>query len=175
MTTGGAARARARSHIDAQGRKARALPLLVAGHSASEVERLTDGIVTVRMLRRWMEPGEKGYDAEFCGELERVRAEALEAARRMNEERRDAGVADALEVQRFLTQMMRGEIGGEAKDRNKAAELLGRVHGLFVERKEVDVRSASVTAVVAFASPDEAVEIARAHLASKALKQRKDG
>lgn len=72
----------------------------------------------------------------------------------------DEGIADAIEVQKYLTSVMRGEITEETvavegcgegyssattldvkvapKDRNKAAELLGKVHGLFTDKVEID-------------------------------------
>ena len=50
---------------------------------------------------------------------------------------RDHTVADADEILRFLTAVLRGEIGGE-KDRLRAAELLGKRQGLFSDKASSD-------------------------------------
>lgn len=57
------------------------------------------------------------------------------------EERQKADplVASREERQRFLTAAMRGEHGGELKDRIKATEVLGKAQGDFVERHEHSV------------------------------------
>lgn len=54
----------------------------------------------------------------------------------------DKRIADADEVLRYLTSVMRGEIKDtfdfdtSVRDRNKAAELLGKRHRLFIEKVE---------------------------------------
>ena len=45
----------------------------------------------------------------------------------------DLGVADATEILRFLTAVLRGELGTE-KERLRAAELLGKRQGLFSDK-----------------------------------------
>jgi len=53
----------------------------------------------------------------------------------MNEQNRqgDHRVADGEEILRFLTAVLRGEVGSE-KDRLRAAELLGKRQGLFSDK-----------------------------------------
>ena len=46
---------------------------------------------------------------------------------------RAAAIAQPPEVLQYLTQLLRGETGGE-RERLKAAELLGKRHGLFSEK-----------------------------------------
>ena len=59
------------------------------------------------------------------------------------DEKKDARIADADEVLRYLSKVMRGEekdqfgLDASLKDRNKAAELLGKRYALFTEKKEV--------------------------------------
>lgn len=71
------------------------------------------------------------------------------------EQMHSARIADAREVQEYLTSMMRGEqkeqvlrmigdgiqavteIQAPAKDRIKAAELLGKIHGVFTDKVNV--------------------------------------
>jgi phage terminase small subunit len=75
----------------------------------------------------------------------------------------DESIADVIEVMKYLTSIMRGEIDEEvvvvegegdgcssarimrkqvgAKDRNKAAELLGKRYRLFVDKVEADVNA----------------------------------
>lgn len=57
-------------------------------------------------------------------------------------------IATREERHKFLTSALRGEHGGELKDRLKATELLGKAHGDFVERHEhtVTVRFADLVA-----------------------------
>lgn len=71
----------------------------------------------------------------------------------------DASVADAHEVLKYLTRVMRGEetetvatakglygdVPVKASDRNKAAELLGKRLRLFVDKRETDVTVKPVT------------------------------
>lgn len=55
----------------------------------------------------------------------------------------DNRIADAEEVLRYLTKVIRGEekdqfgLDASLKDRNKAAELLGKRYALFTEKKEL--------------------------------------
>ncbi len=46
---------------------------------------------------------------------------------------KDHTVADSDEILRFLTSVLRGEVGNE-KDRLRAAELLGKRQGLFTDK-----------------------------------------
>lgn len=84
----------------------------------------------------------------------------------------DESIADAAEVMKYLTKVMRNEVTEEvvvveghgegisvarrikkdisAKDRNKAAELLGKRYRLFVDKFEADVNQ-----VVVFSGEDE--------------------
>lgn len=68
----------------------------------------------------------------------------------------DKRIADADEVLQYLTAVMRGELkdtfdfDASLKDRNKAAELLGKRHRLFVDKVEQE-NTGSVT--VNFAIP----------------------
>lgn len=84
----------------------------------------------------------------------------------------DESIADAAEVMKYLTKVMRNEVTEEvvvveghgegvstarrikkdmsAKDRNKAAELLGKRYRLFVDKVEADVNQ-----VVVFSGEDE--------------------
>lgn len=84
----------------------------------------------------------------------------------------DKSIADAAEVMKYLTKVMRNEVTEEvvvveghgegvssarrikkdmsAKDRNKAAELLGKRYRLFVDKVEADVNQ-----VVVFSGEDE--------------------
>lgn len=49
----------------------------------------------------------------------------------------DRRVADPTEILQYLTAVLRGENGGE-RERMKAAELLGKRHGLFSDKQSVD-------------------------------------
>lgn len=63
-----------------------------------------------------------------------VKAYLQECADAKKDEHR---VADATEVLQFLTAVLRGESGTD-KDRLRAAELLGKRHGLFHEKDTAD-------------------------------------
>lgn len=60
--------------------------------------------------------------------------QAVDAARR---EMSKPSIATREERQELLTRFMRGEEPAEAKDRLKATELLGKMHGDFLERVEL--------------------------------------
>ena len=74
-------------------------------------------------------PGEEGYrllkNAHVLAEVQRLSQPAKQAAIATREERLA-----------FYTQMMRGD--AQDKDRLKAAELLGKVQGDFIERQQVE-------------------------------------
>lgn len=83
------------------------------------------------------------------------KAEIVERIKELNAEIKDANIADAKEIQRFLTTQMRGEVKEECvavvsignyksktvkvkkeitpKDRQKAAETLAKINGMFAE------------------------------------------
>lgn len=87
--------------------------------------------------------------------------EIKSALEKLQKEIRQKNIADAVEVEEFLSLSMKGEIKEEvvvtenigdyeskariikkqisAKDRIKAAELLGKRHDLFTDKKEIDV------------------------------------
>lgn len=70
-------------------------------------------------------------------------AEAVEEARRPLTRK---AVATREERQSFLTEMMRSA-EAEDKDRLKACEILGKMQGDFIERREVEHKGASVSFV----------------------------
>lgn len=70
-------------------------------------------------------------------ELERLRASTTSAA-----------VASREERQQFLTKVMRGEEPGEPKDRIKACEILGKMHGDFVEKREHTISGAAQVVIM---------------------------
>ncbi|MBR5134568.1 MAG: terminase small subunit [Clostridia bacterium] len=52
-------------------------------------------------------------------------------------------VADATEILQYLTTVLRGEHGGD-RERMKAAELLGKRHGLFSDKVPIDTATVIV-------------------------------
>lgn len=114
---------------DAAARKARALPLIVAGATYAEVAEAIGA--SVRSIRRWMTE-----DAEFRAAVEAAQAESAAKVREAVDASADATIADALERRRFWTSMMR-DPEYEPKDRLKASELLAKAGGDFVERREI--------------------------------------
>lgn len=60
-------------------------------------------------------------------------------------------IADAEEVLRYLTKVMRGEVKDQfdldptIQDRTKAAELLGKRYKLFVDKQEISGKVEAVT------------------------------
>lgn len=100
-----------------------------------------------------------GYSEKSAGQIgaENLRKPAIKAAIEAKlEEMNNSAIADATETLEYLTSVMRGEeedevlrLSGEgtqsktslrvaAKDRTKAAELLGRYHGLFNDKVNVN-------------------------------------
>lgn len=87
-----------------------------------------------------------GYDAKTNRALESIGSENLRKLDVYIKERlkpaQDKRIADADEVLRYLTSVMRGEVKDtfdfdtSVRDRNKAAELLGKRHRLFVDKVE---------------------------------------
>lgn len=99
-----------------------------------------------------------GYSEKSAGQIgaENLRKPAIKAAIEAKlEEMNSSAIADATETLEYLTSVMRGEeedevlrLSGEgtqsktalrvaAKDRMRAAELLGRYHGLFNDKVNV--------------------------------------
>lgn len=141
---------------DAEARKARALPLLVAGLGYAEVAAQTG--VSERSIRRWV-----SEDEEFRARLEAARDAASARAQEVIVEHAADAIADVLERRRFWTSMMRDE-GAEPKDRLKASELLGRAGGDFVERREVsgpDGGPVETQVVQVVLAPEVALECAQ--------------
>lgn len=87
-----------------------------------------------------------GYDAKTDRALESIGSENLRKLEVYIKERmkpaQDKRIADADEVLQYLTAVMRGEVKDtfdfdtSVRDRNKAAELLGKRHRLFVDKVE---------------------------------------
>lgn len=87
-----------------------------------------------------------GYDAKTDRALESIGSENLRKLEVYIKERmkpdEDKRIADANEVLQYLTAVMRGEVKDtfdfdtSVRDRNKAAELLGKRHRLFVDKVE---------------------------------------
>lgn len=65
----------------------------------------------------------------------------------------EARIADASEVLRYLTSVMRGEVKDQfdldpsLQDRTKAAELLGKRYRLFVDKQEISGKVEGVTII----------------------------
>lgn len=67
-----------------------------------------------------------------------------ESMQKMQSER----IADANEILEYLTKVMRGtEKGADISDRNRAAELLGKRYGLWVDKQEVTASFEPVTII----------------------------
>lgn len=85
---------------------------------------------------------EAGYSAKTAGQAgERLlkKAEIQAKLKNLFEPAQAEAIATAAERQMFFTQIMRGEgkfAGAELRDRMKAAELLGKMQGDFIERLE---------------------------------------
>ena len=87
-----------------------------------------------------------GYDAKTNRALESIGSENLRKLDVYIKERLkpidNKRIADANEVLQYLTAVMRGEVKDtfdfdtSVRDRNKAAELLGKRHRLFVDKVE---------------------------------------
>ena len=87
-----------------------------------------------------------GYDAKTDRALESIGSENLRKLEVYIKERmkpaQDKRIADADEVLQYLTAVMRGEVKDtfdfdtSVRDRNKAAELLGKRHRLFIDKVE---------------------------------------
>lgn len=87
-----------------------------------------------------------GYEAKTNRTMESIGSENLRKLEVFINERLnpidDKRIADADEVLRYLTSVMRGEVKDtfdfdtSVRDRNKAAELLGKRHRLFVDKVE---------------------------------------
>ena len=87
-----------------------------------------------------------GYEAKTNRTMESIGSENLRKLEVFINERLnpidDKRIADADEVLRYLTSVMRGEVKDtfdfdtSVGDRNKAAELLGKRHRLFVDKVE---------------------------------------
>lgn len=95
-------------------------------------------------------------------------AEVAAAVQKVALEQRSRAIADREERQTFLTSVMRGEVGRievedeegnvlvespRARDRIRAAELLGKMQGDFVEQMQVE-HSGQVAGQVVFYVPD---------------------
>lgn len=85
---------------------------------------------------------EAGYSAKTAGQAgERLlkKTEIQSKLKNLLEPAQAEAIATAAERQMFFTQIMRGEgkfAGAELRDRMKAAELLGKMQGDFIERLE---------------------------------------
>ena len=87
-----------------------------------------------------------GYDAKSEKAMQNIGSENLGKLGEYIKERmkpaQDKRIADADEVLQYLTAVMRGEVKDtfdfdtSVRDRNKAAELLGKRHRLFVDKVE---------------------------------------
>ena len=87
-----------------------------------------------------------GYEAKTNRTMESIGSENLRKLEVFINERLnpidDKRIADANEVLQYLTAVMRGEVKDtfdfdtSVRDRNKAAELLGKRHRLFVDKVE---------------------------------------
>lgn len=87
-----------------------------------------------------------GYDAKTDRAMESIGSENLRKLDVYIKERlkpaEDKRIADANEVLEYLTAVMRGEVKDtfdfdtSVRDRNKAAELLGKRHRLFIDKVE---------------------------------------
>lgn len=88
-----------------------------------------------------------GYRANSDKAMQNIGSENLAKLGEYIKERmkpiEDNRIADAEEVLRYLTKVIRGEekdqfgLDASLKDRNKAAELLGKRYALFTEKKEL--------------------------------------
>lgn len=87
-----------------------------------------------------------GYKAKTEKAMQNIGSENLGKLGEFIQERlkpeEDKRIADANEVLEYLTKVMRGELkdtfnfDASLKDRNKAAELLGKRHRLFIDKVE---------------------------------------
>ncbi len=69
-----------------------------------------------------------------------LKAPTVKAYMQEHEQTADHRVADSEEILRFLTAVLRGEVGSE-KERLRAAELLGKRQGLFSDKAVPEVLS----------------------------------
>jgi len=93
-------------------------------------------------------PGEEGYRL-----LKNARVQA--EVQRLSQPAKQAAIATREERLAFYTAMMRGD--AQDKDRLKAAELLGKVQGDFIERQQVEH---SGGAIVVAMTPEQTRQLA---------------
>lgn len=100
-----------------------------ATESASEAGYSAPEVAGCRLLRY----------AKISDEIVKRSAEIVKFSAEKVADAQIRDIADAAERREFWSKVMRGEFGDEAemRDRLKAAELLGKASGDFIERREI--------------------------------------
>ncbi len=129
--------------------------------NARQKQFVTEYVIDKNATQAAIRAGYSEKTAESQGSRLLRNVKVSEMINKLFKEIRQNNISDAIEVEEFLSLSMKGEIKEEvvvtentgdymskariikkqisAKDRIKAAELLGKRHDLFTDKKEIDV------------------------------------